>query len=332
MPSNLFCRTALVIGLAFFAGPVLAQKFPALSESQRLKMLQPPAQKPVAMVLDTDTYNEIDDQFAVVYALISPELRVEALYAAPFLNDRSTSPADGMDKSYEELQRILGKLGVEPDGFAFKGSRSFIADVARPERSPAALDLIERAKKHSPDNPLYVVAVGAISNVANALLLEPSILPNIVVVWLGGNGHQWPHQREFNYQQDLKASRVIFDSGVPLVQLPCTPVVTHFATTVPEMERYVGGRGAIGEYLLQIFKEYHKDHFAWSKVLWDMTAVAWVVNSRWLPSDVVHSPIVTDNYTFSFDNSRHFIRAVYFVQRDPIFRDFFTKLQKRAGN
>jgi len=93
--------------------------------------------------------------------------------------------------------------------------------------------------------------------------------------------------------QDLKASRVIFDSGVPLVQLPCTPVVTHFATTVPEMERYVGGRGPIGDYLLTIFKDYHKDHFAWSKVLWDMTAVAWLVNDQWLSSDLVHSPIVT---------------------------------------
>lgn len=308
-----------------------AQKFPALSDSQRITLLQPPDRKPVSMILDTDTYNEIDDQFAVVYALISPELRVEAIYAAPFKNDRSTSPGNGMEKSYEEILRLLDRLGVSPDGLVFKGSRNYLADLSRPERSPAALDLIERARKHRPDDPLYVVAVGAICNVANALLIEPSILPNIVVVWLGGNGHQWPHQREFNYQQDLKASRVIFDSGVPLVQLPCTPVVTHFTTTVPEMERYVGGQGAIGDYLLGIFKDFRRDHFAWSKVLWDMTAVAWVINSRWLPSDLVHSPIVTDNYTFSFDQSRHLIRVVNFVQRDPIYRDFFTKLRRRAS-
>jgi hypothetical protein len=62
-----------------------------------------------------------------------------------------------------------------------------------------------------------------------------------------------------------------------------------------------------------------------------MTAVAWVINPRWLPSDLVHSPIVTDNYTFSFDQSRHLIRAVNFVHRDPIFRDFFTKLEKRTS-
>jgi inosine-uridine nucleoside N-ribohydrolase len=322
---------ALLLGFTLLSNPAIAQRFPALSDSQRILMLQPPAKKPVPMVFDTDTYNEIDDQFALVYALISNELRVEAVYAAPFLNNRSTSAEDGMEKSYEEILRVLGKLGVSPDGFAFKGSRGFIADLSKPERSPAVLDLVARAKNHDPQDPLDVVAVGAIPNVANALLLEPTILSNIVVVWLGGNGHQWPHQREFNYQQDLKASRVIFDSGVPFVQLPCTPVVTHFATTVPEMERYVGGQGAIGDYLLQIFKDYKKDHFGWSKVLWDMTAVAWVINPRWLPSDLVHSPIVTDNYTLSFDQSRHLIRSVNFVQRDPIFRDFFSKLQKKAS-
>ena len=328
IPKILSCA---LVCCALVTGSVFTQELPALSESQRITMLQPPVKKPVSMVLDTDTYNEIDDQFAVVYALISPELQVEAIYAAPFKNIRSSSPGDGMGKSYEEILRVLGKLGISPAAFAFKGSRNFIADVTKPEKSPAALDLIMRAKKHSPQNPLYVVAVGAISNVANALLLDPSILPHIVVVWLGGNGHHWPHQREFNYRQDLKAARVIFDSGVPFVQLPCTPIVTHFTTTVPEMEKDVGGQGAIGDYLLEIFKDYREDHFGWSKVLWDMTAVAWVINARWLPSDLVHSPIVTDNYTFSFDQSRHLIRVVNFIKRDPIYRDFFTKLKRRAS-
>jgi purine nucleosidase len=326
-PSIILLLTIILTGQ-----PLFGQEFPPVSETQRIEMLKPPKSKSVRMVLDTDTFNEIDDQFAVVYSLISPELDVKAVYAAPFQNNRSSGPGDGMEKSYEEILRILSRLDKSPDGFAFKGSSHYLTDIKKPEKSPAAMDLVEKARKSSPKDPLYVVAVGAITNVGNAILIDPSIINNIVVVWLGGNGHHWPHQREFNFQQDLNASRIIFDSGVPFVQLPCTPVVTHFTTTVPEMERYVGGRGAIGDYLLKIFKEYRKDHFAWSKVLWDMTAVAWVINDRWLPSDLVHSPIVTDNYTFSFDQSRHLIRAVNFVQRDPIFRDFFTKLEKRAQN
>lgn len=323
-------NTILLLTMIFTSLPLFGQSFPAVPETQRIEMLTLPKAKPVRMVLDTDTYNEIDDQFAVVYALISPELDVQAVYAAPFKNNRSNGPGDGMEKSYEEILRILSRLGKSPDGFAFKGSSHYLTDIKKPERSPAAMDLVERARKSSPKNPLYIAAVGAITNVSNAILIDPSIINNIIVVWLGGNGRHWPHQREFNFRQDLNASRIIFDSGVPFVQLPCTPVVTHFTTTVPEMERYVGGRGAIGDYLLKIFKEYRKDHFAWSKVLWDMTAVAWLVNDKWLPSDLVHSPIVTDNYTFSFDQSRHLIRVVNFVHRDPIFRDFFTKLEKRS--
>ena len=323
-------NAALLACLTVTGSPLFGQSFPTIPESRRIEMLRPPSRRPVRMVLDTDTYNEIDDQFALVYALISPELDVQAVYAAPFHNSRSSGPGDGMEKSYEEILRVLAKLDRSPDGFAFRGSTHYVTDIKRPERNPAALDLIDRAKKSSPQDPLYVAAVGAITNVSNAILIDPSIIRNIVVVWLGGNGHNWPHQREFNFHQDLNASRVIFDSGVPFVQLPCTPVVTHFTTTVPEMERYVAGRGPIGDYLLEIFKDYRKDHFAWSKVLWDMTAIAWLINDRWLPSDLVHSPIVTDNYTFSVDRSRHLIRMVNFVHRDPIFRDFFTKLEKRA--
>jgi len=321
---------ALLLNVIITWLPLSGQNFPAVSENQRIEMLKHPDDKPVRMVLDTDTYNEIDDQFALVYALISPELDVKAVYAAPFTNSRSSGPKDGMEKSYEEIVRVLSKLGRPADGFAFKGSTNYLTELRNPEKSPAAMDLVERAKKSSPQDPLYVVAVGAITNIGNAILIEPSIIKNIVVVWLGGNGHNWPNQKEFNFRQDLNASRLIFDCGVPFVQLPCTPVVTHFTTTVPEMERYVGGRGVIGDYLLEIFKGYRKDHFGWSKVLWDMTAIAWVINDEWLPSDLVHSPIVTDNYTFSFDQSRHLIRAVNFVHRDPIFRDFFTKLDTQS--
>ena len=84
--------------------------FPTLSKELLEQRLRPPTGK-IRMVLDTDTYNEIDDQFAVAYAMCSPEkLTVEAIYAAPFLNERSTGPGDGMVKSYEEILRLLERL------------------------------------------------------------------------------------------------------------------------------------------------------------------------------------------------------------------------------
>ena len=324
-------KKLLITALSFFlicGIETLAQNYPHISETDRIARLEAPEGK-VRMVLDTDTYNEIDDQFAVVYALLSREkLDVEALYAAPFFNNRSTGPKEGMEKSYEEILRLLDRLDMEAEGFVYKGSEHYLTDLENPPKSPAALDLIERAKSASPDNPLYVVAVGAITNVASAIQMDPSIIENIVVVWLGGNSIHWPTSREFNFSQDLNASRLIFDCGVPLVQMPCVPVVTHLATTLPEMETYLKGRGAIGDYLLEIFREYQKDQYAWSKVLWDMTAVAWLINADWTPTNLIHSPIVTDQHTFSRDNSRHMIRAAYFIKRDAVFGDFFRKIEK----
>ncbi len=317
----------LLIPILFSIYFAQAQDYTIITEIQRLKMLEKPM-KGASMVFDTDTYNEIDDQFALVYALLSKEsFNLEAVYAAPFSNKRADNPKLGMELSYEEILRILDKMDVERERFAFKGSTKYLDKDLKPEPSPATDDMIKRALQHSPDHPLYVVAVGAITNVANAILLRPEITNNIVVVWLGGHAHNWPNTREFNMKQDKDAANVILDSGVPFVQYPCVGVVSQFTTTVPEMEHYLKGKNEISDYLLEIFKDYHKDHFAWSKILWDMTAIAYLINGDWTPSQLVHAPRVTSFDTYSFDNNRHLIRMVYHIRRDPIFKDFFTKIQ-----
>jgi purine nucleosidase len=305
-----------------------AQNFPKLEESFRLKRLEPPVGK-VRMVLDTDTYNEIDDQFALAYAYLSKEkLQLEAVYAAPFFNKRSVSAGDGMEKSYQEILKLLNMLGKSPEGFVFRGSDRYLEDITRPVRSEAALDLIRKAQAGTPDNPLYVVTVGCITNIASAILIEPKIIENIVIVWLGGNSLEWPTQKEFNLMQDVKAAQVVFNSGVPLVVMPCRPVVSHFLTTIPEMEYYLKGKNKISDYLLKSTIEYSGGRDTWSKVVWDVTAVAWLVNPSWTTTNIEHSPILTDQVTFSTDHSRHFIRMATSLNRDNIFRDLFTKLTR----
>jgi len=56
----------LLVNLATMAGAVFAQEYPAIAEGRRIEMLRHPTKRPVRMVFDTDTYNEIDDQFALV--------------------------------------------------------------------------------------------------------------------------------------------------------------------------------------------------------------------------------------------------------------------------
>lgn len=320
--------------------------FPKISNSTRFEKLQPPSGK-VRMVIDTDTYNEIDDQFAVVHALLSPErLSVEGIYAAPFFNHRSTDPGNGMELSYDEILRLLDRLDMPSEGLVHRGSSGFLADYDHPFASDAVNDLIERAM--SSGEPLFVVAIGALTNIASAILIEPKIIEKIILVWLGGNALHWPHTNEFNLLGDVLASRLIFNCGVPLVLIPCAGVTTHLRTTVSEIERFVEGQGAIGDYLAETFKAYNDDHFGWSKEIWDVVAIAYMINSDWIPSFITSSPMIAqqppaiepgqDPYpwekyqlTWSFDHSRHPIRCAYYVERDPIFRDLFTKLEQFAN-
>ena len=192
-------KIGLILAILFFVAPFLmGQSFPKMEESVRIKRLEPPKGK-VRMVLDTDTYNEIDDQYALSYAYLSKEkLQLEAVYAAPFFNKRSKSAGDGMEKSYEEILRLLALLGKSPEGFAYRGSDRYLEDISRPVQSEAVLDMVKKAMVATPENPLYVVAIGCITNVASAILIEPKIIEKIVVVWLGGNGLDWPNQKEFN--------------------------------------------------------------------------------------------------------------------------------------
>ena len=63
-----------------------------MTNEQRIKNLSVPEGR-VDVVLDTDAYNEIDDQFAISYLLKSKEkLNTKAIYAAPFFNSNSASP------------------------------------------------------------------------------------------------------------------------------------------------------------------------------------------------------------------------------------------------
>ena len=219
-----------------------------LSDDDRIAMLTPRLGR-IRAVLDTDTFNEIDDQFATVQALLSPDrIGLEAIYAAPFHNSRSTSPQHGMELSYDEIIRLLERLDCPADGFVFRGVTDYVGPTKLAQSSEAVDDLIARARTASAQAPLYVIAIAAISNVASALLSAPDIVDRIVVVWLGGHSLEWPHTKEFNLRQDVGGAQVLFDSGVPIVLVPCQGVTSHLHSTVPEIERHVQPFGAIGAY------------------------------------------------------------------------------------
>ena len=148
-----------------------------------------------------------------------------------------------------------------------------------------------------------------------------------MVVWLGGHAFNWPDTAEFNLKQDVLAANVVFDSRVPLVLLPCKGVVSHLSTTVAELEKHVDKNSPIGAYLIKIFRGFAGDKVA-SKVIWDVAAVAYLVNPEWIYTRVMSSPRVSSNLIWDFDETRHSLKYAYGVNRDAIFADLFEKINR----
>lgn len=377
-----------------------AAPFPLLTERERLARLAPPrpgaqAGGRPAVVIDTDAANEIDDPFAIAWALLAPErLDVRACLATPFsfehrrrealrartARDRPTeataedheflrlhahklafwaqrgwdpatlalhsfcTPEVGMQRSLDEIVRVCDCLGVPSGGLAFAGSTRYLQALDAPEASAATARLIELAAAQPADEPLYVLAIGCLTNIANALLLEPELVRRLVVVWTAGYPSHAPHvNRAFNLEQDLLATQLVFDCGVPLVYLPGYHVGAQLRLSLPEMERHVRGCGAIGAHLHELFThnplwplvgidgaQALQPQRAYSWVIWDLINVAWLLEPEWVPSELVRTPRIGASLRWQADAHRPWMREAHGVQRDAIFGDFFARL-RHAG-
>ena len=346
------------------------------------------------VVIDTDTANEIDDQFALAWALLSAEqLELVAVYAAPFSFEHrrremlgarrardaplSATPQDaellrqhasrlahferrgwdietvdlpvfgppavGMERSYQEILKVFDKLGLtgagQTDGRVFRGSRGYLQSLDKPLHSEAVDHLIRVARASPLDGPLYVVAIGCVTNIASALLLAPDIAERIVVVWTAGYPSSAPHTNfAFNLEQDMLASQWLFDSGVPLVYLPGYHVGAQLRLSLPEMERYVQGKGAIGDYLHHLFTHNPlwdfvgiDSFYAHSWVIWDVINIAWLIEPAWVASELVRTPVLAADRRWHPRAGGHLMREAHAVSRDAIFADFFRKLESALG-
>lgn len=313
----------------------------------------PPTDRVLDVVIDTDPLNEVDDQFAIVWALLRPDrLRIRALLAAPWLSDErvyaetdpevdrprherevrpSVGPAEGVRLATAELGRVLQVLGVDVP--VHQGADRFLPDATTPVPSAATDALIALAHEDR-EGPLYVVGIACATNLASALLIDPTIAPRVCVVWTSAHPTFWPHPTaSYNLSLDLHASRVLFDSGVPLVYLPGYYVGEELRTTRAELELYVKGRGPVGDYLWETWESHWMTRTrqpGFSKVLWDLLNIAYLVEPSWLGTSLVASPVLGADGRWEHPAGRHLIREAHDVERDAVFGDLF-RLLNAAG-
>ena len=296
-----------------------------MTESKRTAMLEP-VYGNVSIILDTDAACEIDDQFAIAYAVRAAEageLVLEGIHAS--LSGKNT--AEGMERNYQEILTVLDRL--HSPAYTEKALRGCTEKfTGEPVMSDAVKNLIRAAKDESREGPLYVVAIGGGTNIANALKVAPEIIENIVLVWVAGTSLHWSNSMECNLYRDTAATEYIFQSGVPMVLLPAYTVIAELRTTIFELEHYLKDKNDICDYLLDLVRNYHGgervEGTAWSKVIWDVAGVAYILR----PGDFMTRLEATPSFTYHWGSNpqKHRMRIASSVNRDAVFMDLFRKL------
>ncbi len=296
--------------------------------------------KPI--ILDTDAFNEVDDQFCIAYCMrATDKVRLLSINAAPFLNSNSVSPADGMEKSYNEIFKIMHLVDPKANIPAYRGSDAFLTDKSTPIVSPAAENIVNTVMNS--DEPIIIFAIGAITNVASAILMCPEIVDRAAVVWLGGHALDKAHTREFNMRQDIAAAQIVFDSGIALLQVPCAGVCTECPTTLVELEHYIDGKNELCTYLTENVRkasggwcrhlakslpEHETFRYACSNIIWDALAAATLIRPEACEIVCIPRPIITSDCLYAFDKGRAHYLYVSHLNRDLIFGDIFARLTK----
>ena len=284
-----------------------------------------PKTEKINVILDTDTYNECDDQFALSYLVKSQDrFNIEAITIAPYQHDNDLSIEEGQEKSYQEVLKICRWLDFDTENKVFKGSTDFIQDGYN-ETNEAVEKIIEIALRNE---KTYIMAIGAITNIAMAIIKEPRIKEKIEVIWLGGHSILSKDNDEFNFRQDVQAVREVFKSEVNLTIIPCKNVASNLKTTIYEIEHHLKGKSELCDYLCNRFYNDGKHGIQTRRVIWDISVIAYLINKDWFQISQINCPNINDDTSYELNTNNYLITMVDFIDSDKVFGDMFRKMEE----
>jgi purine nucleosidase len=305
------------------------------------------AQQPALtrVLLDTDANNELDDQHAIAYLLFSGDV-----FDVEGITVNRTRGGGDVEQQAKEAERIVTLAGLRRVFPVIRGANGSFAEIAPHVREKRfdgsdAVDAIIAQARASGARRLVLLPVGKLTNVALALLKEPSIAAKVRIVWLGSN---YPEPGEYNQENDEGALQYVLDVDVPfeiaLVRYGTPTGTDHVRVTRDEIRRRMPGKGprirttiqgrhggkfeTFGDYSVNLFDHIELSGNPPARALYDMAAVSIVKNPAWAKAREIPAPkLVNGKWEERPDNKRTITLWEHF-DRDAIMNDFWATMER----
>ena len=288
-----------------------------------------PYEKKIRVILNTDAKNEVDDQFAIVQAVLSESFDIRGIIAAHFGEEKSKQ---SMQDSYDEIKKVLELMGEQGISVLHGGKNALEAETQFVE-SEGARFIVEEAMKED-ERPLYIAFLRPLTDMASALLMEPEIANrNVTVIWIGGR--DWPSGGwEYNLKNDVCAANVVFKSNVQLWQVPRN-VYRMMPVSHAELWTRVRPHGEIGKYLAENVVSFNNE---WTsrpseyRILGDSPAVGIMIYNdcgewEWKPA-----PEFDENMNYIHNGKNRPIKVYKNIDARFILEDLYAKLELAANS
>jgi purine nucleosidase len=210
------------------------------------------------IILDTDMASDVDDALCLALALRSPELEIAAICCVgreSRLRARVTAKllhlAGALGIPVYAGCRVPLQMGAGFNWFGHEGEGIVEPTEEPPIERAHAVDALRAMLRDRDD--LDVVAIGPLTNLAAALILEPDLAPRIrSLTVMGGHvrkaaygGHTFAPGVDYNLCSDPHASYVVLRASIP-TRLVTADVTLKTWITDEDLAR-IEGRGAAFE-------------------------------------------------------------------------------------
>ncbi|QQO10222.1 nucleoside hydrolase [Breznakiella homolactica] len=261
----------------------------------------------IPVIIDCDP--GLDDAVALLFAFGCAGLDVKAVTAVcgnqglekTFLNARKITAFAGMD--IPVAGGAVKPLRRSPVTAAYVHGSDGLGGLELPDPPPAsspdAVTLMGNIIEKSPD-PVSLVAIGPLTNVAQLLSSRPGLKPNIKVISLMGGaveGGNVTPRAEFNIYADPDAAAIVFSAGVPIVMagLDVTKKALMFEADAAELRRTGRRIPVFAADIFERYFRYYREQGIEGCYLHDPCSVAYLLDPSLFTSGKMHVSVGTSD-------------------------------------
>ena len=279
------------------------------------------------VVLSTDIGNEIDDQWAVAYLLTNPDFDVLGILSAhaPSLPDPSAHASYLILK--DEVENRLG-LAVHPP--LFEGASLALENISTPRSNAGVQFLIDASKNFSSTNRLTVLTIGAATDIASAILIDPTIVDRIRIVAMAFTNLK--SGKEYNVANDVAAWQVLLSSHAPIAIGSGDVCRADLALHFDQAQKLLAGHGPVAAWLWDEYRFWYyrqvkplrRQDFSKPWMIWDIITLAYLEDMT--TQKTIPRPHLNSDMSLGSADPQQTVTWITHVDSQRLWPDFLAKL------